>query len=106
MRKVEKGKFKWGSETHLNRFEQQLVYTISIQARRPDKSRTGKRNDKKFDDRKKYCLDYNRGQCKFKDSHEGSLGGQAVWKLHVCRKCLVEDGVEVKHMEKECVKNK
>ena len=38
IRKIEKGKFRWGSEAHLQRFEQQLVYTISIETRRSDRA--------------------------------------------------------------------
>ena len=54
------------------------------------------------DDRTKYCLEFNRGKCEFKDSHEGKLRGQDVFKMHICRKCLVNKGLEVRHAEKDC----
>ena len=88
IRKIEKGKFRWGSEAHLQRFEQQLVLSISIEPRRRERAWGGKGNEKKIEERKKYCLDFNRGKCAFKDSHDGWLNNKNVWKLHVCRKCL------------------
>ena len=111
MRKVEKDKFKWGSEIHLQKFEQQLVYTLSVDAHKYEKGRQFKKLDKKFDDkkfeeRKKYCLDFNRGKCRFKESHKGWLNNRQVWKLHVCKKCLVEQGTEANHTELDCPKNK
>ena len=104
MRKVEKGKYKWGSNKALQSFEQHLIYSLSIENLKHEKGKTGK-SMKKFDERKKYCLNYNRGNCNFDDSHEGNLGGQTVFKLHVCKKCLVKDGLELKHPEKDCTKN-
>ena len=91
----------------MEKFEQQLVYSISIESKKRDRYKIGKKGEGiKGDDRKKYCLDYNRGSCSFTDSHEGKLQGQLVWKLHVCKRCLVQEGVEAKHSEKECPKQK
>ena len=101
--KVERGVFKWGSKSDLRSFEQQLVYSISVDTRRQE----GKnKRSAKFEERKKYCLDYNRGTCKFDKGHEGRINGQTFFKLHVCKRCLVQDGLEVNHPEKDCVKNK
>ena len=106
IRKVEKGKFKWGWDRDLQLFEQQLIYMISIKARKQDKTKFNKKVDKKWEDKKKYCLDFNRGGCTFDDSHKGKLAVQIMWKLHVCRKCLFKDGNELRHPEKECTRNK
>ena len=35
---------------------------------------------RKFEERTKYCLDYNRGMCKFDSQHEGKINGQVVMK--------------------------
>ena len=107
VRKVEKGKFKWGSKTAIKTFEQQLIYNISVEARKeakPKKLLTGGGSNKKFDDRKKYCLEYNRGSCAQTGPHEGKLNGITVQKLHICRRCLVEEGKEAGHPEKDCPK--
>ena len=48
VKKVKKGKYKWGSEVHLQRFEQQLVYTISIESRKQDRTKVNKKVDKKI----------------------------------------------------------
>ena len=105
IQKVEKGKFKWGSKNDLRAFEQQLVYNISVSSRRQEGKGKGKSNSK-FNDRKKYCLDFNRGQCKHDKSHEGFITGQLHMKLHICKHCLVLEGVEANHSEKECPKKK
>ena len=107
--KVEKGKFKWGSKKDLTSFEQQLMYTISVDRVRTE-STVGYRADKVRlkssgkDDRKKYCLDYNKGTCKSQGPHEGLLNGATVLKHHICIKCLMEEGVERFHPSKECVR--
>ena len=79
--KVERGKFRWGSKSDLRLFEQQLVYAISVDSK---KSAAVKPRNTKLDDRKKYCLDFNRGKCKQSKSHEGLINGQPAFKLHVC----------------------
>ena len=68
--RVEKGKYKWGSKRDLRHFEQHLVLTISIENRKSDKGWGHDRKQKKFEERVKYCLDYNRGACKFDKQHE------------------------------------
>ena len=106
MGKIEKGVFHWGSDDDLRTFDHQLLYAISIDARKRGGKRVVKSGTKdKFDNRKKYCLDFNRGNCKITESHEGKLHGQQVFKLHICRRCLVEDGIEAKHPEVECNNN-
>ena len=86
-------------------FEQQLIYSISIENRMKDRQKVEKSVKwNKFDDRKKYCLEFNRGSCEKTESHEGILQGQVVFKLHVCKHCLVQDRVELKHAEISCTK--
>ena len=103
IQKIERGKFKWGSKSSLCVFEQQLVYNISVDS---CKAKCTQKVKNKFNDRKKYCLDYNRGQCKFDKSHDGLINGQNFFKLHMCKQCLVNEGIEVTHPEKECPKRK
>ena len=62
------------------------------------------REDKGKDDRKKYCLDYNKGTCRMQGSHEGILSGVVVYKHHICKKCLIEDNSERYHPSKDCPK--
>ena len=107
--KVEKGKSKWGSKKDLTTFEQQLMYTVSIDRARPEQKSAikfdkGKINQVSKEERKKYCLDYNKGTCKLQGPHEGSLNGSIVVKYHICKKCLIEEGVERYHPSKDCVK--
>ena len=103
--RVEKGKYRWGSKSDRQAFEQNLICSISIEARKSDKRKLSKSNAK-FEERKKYCLDFNRGTCRFDKSHEGKINGQTYFKLHVCRKCLVDKGIESNHTEKDCSRNK
>ena len=98
LRKVEKGVFRWGSKSALRTFDQQLLYNVSLES----KSKIKPQQKFKNDERKKYCLDYNRGNCSMGASHEGKLNGAQVFKLHVCRWCLVNENKEVKHPEKDC----
>ena len=99
--KVEKGKFKWGSKSDLRTFKQNLIYSISVESRRWKKRKPSACNSK-FEDRKKYCLDFNRGVCKFNTSHEGKINGTNMFKLDVCRECLVNEDMEVAHAERDC----
>ena len=110
VRRVEKGKYRWGSKSSLRSFEQQLLYCVSIEGRK-DKQKSewgiGKRTKTdKFENRKKYCLEFNRGTCNMTGAHEGLLHGKTVLKQHICRKCLINEGVESNHPEKECEKSK
>ena len=84
-------------------FEQQLIYAISVNSGKDCLKRNPKVDSKnKWEDRKKYCLHYNQGKCAFDDSHDGKLNGQQVFKLHICKRCLVEEGKESRHPEKDC----
>ena len=103
--KIEKGKFSWGSKKDLEIFEHQLIYNISInRASQQDLTDKYEKSEKcaKFKNRKKYCLDFNRGSCKFNKGHEGKINGQLVFKEHICRKCLVNDNIESECPEKDC----
>ena len=107
VKKIEKGKFKWGSKKDLQTFEQQLIYNISVNARKKDRwasNNRGQPKPGKWESRKKYCLEYNRGTCKLGDAHEGKINGQLVTKLHICKKCLVTEGIEARQPEKDCGK--
>ena len=106
LKRIEKGKFRWGSKRDLREFEQKLLYALTVEGRRGVKLEKGKDKLNRLEDRTKYCLDYNRGTCKLERQHEGKLGGQVVLKHHICRRCLVEDQVELYHAEKDCIKSK
>ena len=104
VQKIERGKFKWGSKSDVRAFEHQLIYNISIEATKRDKFKTKGGGAGKVEDKKRYCQDFNKGTCAQDKSHEGKLHGHSVFKLHVCRKCLMNDGLELKHTEKDCTK--
>ena len=110
--KVEKGIFKWGSKRDLRLFEHQLLYSITIEGKKKVNNNFGSVNvdklskQKKFEEQKKYCLDFNRGNCKYEKAHEGKISGQVVWKSHICKRCLMEEGIEAQHAEKDCTKAK
>ena len=95
--KVEKGKFKWGSKSDLRAFEQQLIYAISIESKKQDSKF---KNKMKFDDRKKYCLDHNRGTCKFEKAHEGKINRQQVLK------CIYAEGALLVTTQKQLILKK
>ena len=108
IQRVERGVYRWGSKSDVRKFEQHLVYCISIENRqRERKSKVGRNFDSqkfndKFSSRVKYCLEYNRGTCNFDGGHEGKINGQGVFKEHICKWCLVKEGKELKHAEKDC----
>ena len=104
--KVEKGKFRWGSKRDLSTFEQQLMYAISMDRSCIDGSGATKvqRIKNVKDDKKKYCLDYNKGVCRLQAPHKGFLNGTTVIKHHLCKKCLIEEGVERAHPSKDCIR--
>ena len=112
MSKVEKGKFKWGSRKDLVAFDQQLMYAISLE-RAKTETRTISRSadtDKVRtrsmvrEEKKKYCLDFNKGLCRLQSPHEGTLNGTNVLKYHLCKRCLLEEGIERTHPSKDCVR--
>ena len=84
--KIEKGRYRWGSKRDLHSFEQHLVLMISVEHRKHDRYVTSDRKMKKFEERTKYCLEFNRGMCKFDRQHEGKINGQLVTKHHICKK--------------------
>ena len=104
LRKIEIGKFKWGSEEAFRELDESLHFKMFTSLKRPW-DRVGDRGTKKGGadnnrtGRKFYCLDFNRGSCQFSDSHEGRFNRANVWKIHMCRKCWEKDGKECKHPE-------
>ena len=106
--KVEKGKFKWGSKADLKLFEQQLIFRISVERGRTSVKKDPKEVNKlsKLEGQKKYCLDFNRGTCTLVAPHEGKINGMVVVKHHICRRCLVNEGTEKSHAEKDCQSRK
>ena len=49
-----------------------------------------------------WCLDYNRGTCKFSTHHLGRFGiHEGVKKWHICRVCFNEKGEKKFHNEKD-----
>ena len=106
--KIEKGKYKWGSKRDLSTFKQQLVYSVSMDMSRVSSVNTsagqGGAKDSK-EEKKKYCWEYNRSSCNLSSPHEGWLGNVKVMKYHLCKKCLMDKGLERVHPSKECGKN-
>ena len=107
--KIEKGKYKWGSQKDLNTFEQQLVYSVSMDRSQVDKDKEGTGGMSKVvqggkEEKKKYCLEYNKGECTLSSPHEGTLGNQKVLKYHLCKKCLMDRNLERSHPSKDCVR--
>ena len=105
--KIEKGKFKWGSKAAMRVFEQQLMYCVTVERNRKRKLE-GRGNVRQKvtgggkDERKKYCLEFNRDTCNLNGPHEGTLNGNVVTKYHTCKRCLIEDGAEHSHSSKDC----
>ena len=104
--KIEKGKYKWGSKASMLVLDQQLMYNVSLERGRVVRDMTGRAKIKggSKEEWKKYCLDYNKGTCQLSSPHEGPLNGVSVLKHHICKKCLLEEGVERQHPSKECRK--
>ena len=103
--KVEKGKFKWGSTRDIVTFEQQLMYAISMEKNWGETMQRANgvvKSKVVREDRRKYCLDYNKGTCTLQGPHEGILNGVNVTKFHLCKQCLMEDGSERMHPSKDC----
>ena len=100
LRKIEKGKGKWGSEATLKDFDESLRFRAFNTV--TDK---GGKGGKKWEGvlvkggGKIYCLDFNRGKCAYPDSHEGWFNKVKVLKHHMCKVCWEKDGVERKHLE-------
>ena len=44
-----------------------------------------------------YCADYQRNSCAFTEAHQKEMYGRVVTVQHVCAKCLLKDGRELKH---------
>ena len=108
LRKVEKGKFKWGSKSAIQELERQLLLCVSTHHRGGDGGRGSDRSKSKSvskKERKKYCLEFNRGTCSFNAGDEGKLNGVTVFKHHICKKCLVDDNTTVTTRRKSVIKN-
>ena len=93
----------------MNSFLQHIVYTMSVDRK------TGNRNNSVWEratklkqpdrkEKKKYCLEYNKGTCSMHGPHEGFLNGVKVTKHHICKRCLMDEGVEKAHPSKECTR--
>ena len=86
------------------------MYAISVEQSRLESSGLHRPMEKTkmkggiTNDRKKYCLDYNKGLCKLQGPHEGLLNGSTVVKHHICKRCLIDEGLEKAHPSKDCVK--
>ena len=104
--KIEKGKYRWGSKSAMALLDQQLMYNVSLERGRGNRDITARIRNKggAKEECKKYCLDYNKGQCQLQGPHEGPLNGVMVLKHHICKKCLLEEGAEKYHPLKECRK--
>ena len=55
-------------------------------------------------EKKKYCAEFNKGNCNQSALHEGRLNGNIVMKYHICGKCLYEDNLDKQHAGKDCGK--
>lgn len=115
MKRVERGELDWSSNL-ARKVHKSLTYRrealdrernlSDAKTRAVDKSKATKVNEKKGEKTKDkaqeeiiYCADFNRGKCTFSTSHLGKWAGREVMKLHICRKCLAEDGAKKAHTE-------
>ena len=102
IRKVERGKYQWGNENQIEKFEQQLVYRISVEAKsRAEKARKGDKSEKRpgRERKKLYCSEFNKGKCTQDSPHETKMNGNVVMVYHVCKKCLLDEGLEKYHVD-------
>ena len=107
IRKVEKGLIEWGAQPPLRDLEENLrfrTFTAISKAvdNKSDKQKSkferSNRNDKKF-----YCLDFNRGKCTYPDSHDGFFNKKPIFKHHICKACWEKDAIDKKHAEIDAV---
>lgn len=71
------------------------------EAHKDKKVKVSKKLDRKDKEDIFYCADFNRGKCSFETSHQGKWAGKDVMKLHICKKCLAEDGQKKAHSEQD-----
>ena len=109
--RVEKGKYKWGSKSAMRQLDNEIIFALSLERRGIERKWEGR--DKKrvgqgagIQERKKYCMEYNKGMCNLNSPHEGRLGNNVVMKYHICRRCLAEESQERYHTERECPLNR
>lgn len=116
LKQVERGELEWGQNLP-KRIHRSLKFrreTLNAERKVNDRdTRAGetskdkitkkenKKEKKDTSDEVIYCADFNRKKCSFETSHLGKWAGKDVMKLHICRKCLAEDGVKKAHAEVE-----
>lgn len=113
MKKVERGELTWNSKLAKKvnksltfRRDARLAERKSLEEHskrseaKDKKPKTEKVLEKKGKEEEViYCADYNRNKCEFSTSHLGKWAGKEVMKLHICKKCLSEDGLKKAHPE-------
>lgn len=111
MKRVERGELEW-SDNLPKRVHKSLKFRrefMNAERRVTEKeTRAGdtlKEKKVKSEKRKEnkeevfYCADYNRGKCSFDTSHLGKWAGRDIMKLHICKRCLAEEGQKRAHPE-------
>ena len=86
---------KWGDA--YSRLEQQMLMPFPLN--RSDKSKSEKKYKYKDSQRGKteselrtvYCADYQKGSCKYDESHQGLFFGKSTMLYHICGVCWKED---------------
>lgn len=114
MKRVERGELGWDNNLpkRIHRslaFRRESVLTerqVTDASTRSGETKSKKGRIEKSEKAKKegedeviYCADFNRGKCEFSTSHLGKWSGREVMKLHICKKCLTEDGLKKAHPE-------
>ena len=103
LRKFEKGKCRWVSESALRDLDEALCFSTfnSLHKQTIRSVLPAKKGDPKPDmvpTKKFYCLDFNKGTCQFEGTHEGRFNKALVNKVHMCRTCWEKEGVEKPHL--------
>ena len=98
LQRIERGAAKWGNDL-AERLHTDLAFRASVLARKnesksdktdnkPSVNKSSKGDTAKTDHKFHYCADFNKGNCSFKDNHEGKLSGKDVTLWHICKRCL------------------
>lgn len=113
MKRVERGELSW-SQNLPKKIHKSLAFrrhTIAADRKISDeqtrkgeiskekKSKVDRKTQRENEEDVFYCADYNRGKCEFSTSHLGKWAGKDIMKLHICKKCLAEDGAKRAHPE-------
>lgn len=104
LRKIELGKFKWDSETILDKFGKVQSSVLAGRLKfKPQRSSFNVSNSKSagsnFAARVWFCTFFNRGRCSKNESHMVHREGKPILVEHICAQCWLNDKVKRNHCE-------